>query len=50
MIRLGIIAIACLLWSNQIFAQRQVVAPQQMREADAHYAKRTWRIIDLNER
>lgn len=33
-----------------LFAQRQAIPPQQLREADALYAKRVWRIIDLRER
>jgi gliding motility associated protien GldN len=39
-----------LMWCEPILAQRQAVPPQQLREADALYAKRTWRIIDLRER
>lgn len=50
MARFILFAIVYLLCSNTIFAQRQVVAPQKMREGDAMYAKRTWRIIDLQER
>lgn len=31
-------------------AQRQPVPPQQLREADITFSKRTWRLIDLRER
>lgn len=31
-------------------AQRQPIPPQKLREADVHYAKRTWRVIELRER
>ena len=36
--------------SKFAYAQRQTIAPQQLREADIHYSKRVWRVIDLNER
>lgn len=31
-------------------AQRQAIPPQQPREADMHYSKRTWRVIELREK
>lgn len=31
-------------------AQRQTIPPQQPRETDMHYSKRTWRIIELREK
>ncbi len=39
-----------LIWCEVLLAQRQAIPPKQMREADALYAKRIWRIIDLRER
>jgi hypothetical protein len=39
-----------LMCCEPLLAQRQAVPPQQLREADALYSKRTWRIIDLRER
>ncbi|TAE80411.1 MAG: gliding motility protein GldN [Bacteroidetes bacterium] len=39
-----------LVLSTMVYGQRQAIPPQQMREADVAVTKRTWRVIDLNER
>lgn len=46
----SLLFITVLLCSCIAMAQRQPVPPQQLREADITFSKRTWRLIDLRER